>query len=87
MRDGGDILINRDLFLSPQSAALTAPLGHKGSLYGGRGFRAGAEVSLRLGHARVLTVPRTVIHCARAASLPAPTDGETVGHCGRGDCV
>ena len=26
-------------------------------------------VSLRLGHARVLTVPRTVIHCARAASL------------------
>ena len=47
--------------------------------------RAGTEVSLPLGHARVLTVPRTVIHCARAASLPAPTDGETVGHCGRGD--
>ena len=26
--------------------------------------------SLRLGHARVLTPPRGVIHCARAASLP-----------------
>ena len=26
--------------------------------------------SLRLGHARVLTSPRGVIHCARAASLP-----------------
>ena len=30
-------------------------------------------VSLRLGHARVLTVHRTVIHYARAASLPRPT--------------
>ena len=28
------------------------------------------SVSLRLGHARVLTVHRTVIHYARAASLP-----------------
>ena len=42
MRDGGDILINRDLFPSPQSAALTAPLEHKGSLTGdeGRGARS-----------------------------------------------
>jgi hypothetical protein len=30
-------------------------------------------VSLRLGHLGVLTVHRTVIHCARAASLPRPT--------------
>ena len=29
-----------------------------------------AAFSLRLGHARVLTVHRTVIHCTRAASLP-----------------
>ena len=29
-----------------------------------------ATFSLRLGHARVLTPPRGVIHCARAASLP-----------------
>ena len=28
------------------------------------------HLSLRLGHARVLTIHRTVIHCARAASLP-----------------
>ena len=33
--------------------------------------RAGSwRVSLRLGHAHVLTVHRTVIHCVRAAPLP-----------------
>ena len=43
--------------------------------------------SLRLGHLAVLTVPRTVIHCRSAASLPFTrepvevTASETVG-CG-----
>ena len=35
--------------------------------------------SLRLGHARVLTPPRGVIHCARAASLP-PGGGRSYNH-------
>ena len=33
-------------------------------------YNGPSRVSLRLGHARVLTTPRVVIHCARAASLP-----------------
>ena len=34
--------------------------------------KTGGEFSLRLGHARVLTPHRGVIHCARAASLRLP---------------
>ena len=43
----------------------------QGRLYGG------SKVSLRLGHARVLTTTRVVIHCAHAASLPRPTNGRS----------
>ena len=37
-----------------------------------RCFYGPSGVSLRLGHARVLTTPRVVIHCARAAPLRRP---------------
>ena len=38
-------------------------------IYGNLFVFGPSRVSLRLGHAHVLTVHRTVIHCARAASL------------------
>ena len=43
---------------------------HTGSLLPSLRIRSVPPVSLRLGHARVLTVHRTVIHYAHAASLP-----------------
>ena len=42
-----------------------------------------ATVSLRLGHARVLTSHRDVIHCAHAASLPDKGRLKDTGRRGR----